>query len=85
MIDLAKIDELAARLAKALPPMPDGAQKMRDDAQAQFRAILGKGLAELGVVTREDYELQKAALARAEEKLAALEQRLVELEAAGSG
>jgi len=78
MIDLAKIDELAARLGRALPP---GAQKMREEAETQFKAVLKKGLADLGVVTREDWELQKAALARAEEKLATLEARLAELEA----
>ena len=82
MIDLAKLDQLAARLANALPP---GARQMKDDAQAQFRSILGKGLAEIGVVTREDYELQKAALARAEEQLKALEARLVELESGAGG
>ena len=77
MIDLAKIDQLAARLASALPP---GAQKMRDEAEAQFKSVLRRGLASMEVVTREDFELQKAALARAEEKLAALEARLAELE-----
>ena len=77
MIDLSKIDELATRLTQALPP---AARSMGDEAQAQFRAVLQKGLASMDVVTREDFELQKAALARAEEKLKALEARLAELE-----
>ncbi|MEM1411079.1 MAG: accessory factor UbiK family protein [Pseudomonadota bacterium] len=81
MIDLARIDELAARLTQALPP---GARTMGEEAQAQFRAALQKGLAAMDVVTREDYELQKAALARAEEKLKALEGRLAALEADGA-
>ncbi len=79
MIDLSKIDELANRLTQALPP---AARTMSDEAQAQFRAVLRKGLTSMDVVTREDFEQQKAALARAEEKLKALESRLAELEAA---
>ena len=77
MIDLSRIDELANRLTQALPP---AARTMSDEAQAQFRAVLRKGLTSMDVVTREDFELQKAALARAEEKLKALEARLAELE-----
>ncbi len=79
MIDLSKIDELANRLTEALPP---AARNLGEDAQAQFKAVLRKGLASMDVVTREDFELQKAALARAEEKLKALEQRLADLESA---
>jgi BMFP domain-containing protein YqiC len=78
MIDLSKIDDLAKRLAGALPP---GAQQMRDDAEAQFRGVLRKALASMDVVTREDYEIQKAALQRAQEKLQRLEDRLAALEA----
>lgn len=78
MIDLAKIDELANRLTQALPP---AARTMGDEAQAQFKAALRKGLSSMDVVTREDFEQQKAALARAEEKLRTLESRLAELEA----
>ncbi len=77
MIDLAKIDELANRLTQALPP---AARTMGDEAQAQFKAALRKGLSSMDVVTREDFEQQKAALARAEEKLRTLESRLAELE-----
>lgn len=79
MIDLSKIDELAKRLASALPP---GAQQMREDAEAQFRGVLRKALTSMDVVTREDYELQKAALDRAQKKLTELEDRLAELERA---
>lgn len=78
MIDLSKIDDLAKRLAGALPP---GARQMREDAEAQFRGVLRKALASMDVVTREDYELQKAALERAQEKLQRLEDRLAALEA----
>lgn len=78
MIDLAKIDDLANRLTQALPP---AARTMGDEAQAQFKAVLRKGLTSMDVVTREDFEQQKAALSRAEEKLRMLEARLADLEA----
>ena len=77
MIELNKIDELAARLTAALPP---GAQQMREDVEAQFKAVLSKGLASMDLVSREDFEIQKAALERANIKLQALEQRLAALE-----
>ncbi len=79
MIDLSKIDDLAKRLAGALPA---GAQQMREDAEVQFRAVLHKTLSSMDVVTREDYEIQKAALERAQEKLQRLEDRLSRLEQA---
>ncbi len=78
MIDLTSIDQLAARLAAALPP---GARTMRDEAEAQFRAVLSRALSSINVVTREDFDQQKAALERAREKLRVLEQRLADLEA----
>ena len=77
MIELSRIDELAQRLAAALPP---GAQQMREEVEAQFRAVLSKGLSSMDLVTRADFEQQKAALERATIKLKALEQRLAALE-----
>ena len=77
MIELSRIDELAQRLAAALPP---GAQQMREEVEAQFRAVLSKGLSSMDLVTRADFEQQKAALERATVKLKALEQRLAQLE-----
>ena len=78
MIDLRKIDELARKLTESLPP---GAQKIADDAESQFKSVLQRGMSEMGLVTREDFELQKAALERARAKLTELEQRLETLEA----
>ena len=77
MIALTRIDELAQRLAAALPP---GAQQMRTEAEAQFRAVLRKGMASMDLVSRADFDDQKAALERATAKLKVLEQRLAELE-----
>ena len=73
MIDLAKIDELAKRLAAALPP---GAGQIRADLEGRFRAILQRALAKADLVTREEFDLQKAALARAQARLEELQQAL---------
>jgi hypothetical protein len=80
MIDMSKIDELAGRLGALLPP---GAQQFRQDLELQFRAVLEKGLKSMDLVTREDFDIQKAALERASIKLQALEERLAALEADG--
>jgi hypothetical protein len=77
MIDLQKIDELAQRFGAALPP---GAQQFRSELEAQFRTILSRGLQAMDLVTREEFDLQKAALERAQAQMEALQERLEALE-----
>lgn len=79
MIDLTKIDQLAERLGALLPP---GAEQFRGELEEQFRAVLRSALGRMDLVTREDFEIQKAALERATLTLQDLEQRLRELEGA---
>ncbi len=71
------IEDLARSLAESLP---EGLRAMRDDLESNFRAVLKAGLARLDLVTREEFEVQASILARAREKLEALEKRLAELE-----
>ena len=82
MIDLSKIDELAGRFGDVLPP---GARELRSDLEARFRTVLLKGFEKLDLVTREEFDIQKAVLERTAVKLAALEARLAELEPGESG
>jgi BMFP domain-containing protein YqiC len=77
MIDLKKIDELAARLAEALPP---GARQVREDAETQFRQLLRRTFEKMHLVTREEFDAQKAVLERAMVKLEALQRQLEALE-----
>jgi len=49
--------------------------------EKNFRGMLAAALARLDLVTREDYDVQTEVLARARERLAALEKRVAELEA----
>lgn len=72
------IDRLARRLAESLP---ENLRAMRDDVEQNFRAVLRNGLARLDLVTREEFEVQEAILARAREQQARLEERLAALEA----
>jgi len=71
------IDKLAGALADAVP---ENLRSMREELRDNFRAVLEASLARLDLVTREEFEVQRAVLARAREKLAALEARLAELE-----
>ena len=72
------IDNLARRLAESVP---EGLRAMREDLESNFRGVLRSGLAKLDLVTREEFEVQEAVLARTREKLEALEARLKSLEA----
>lgn len=78
MIDLKAIDDLAHRLAGLLPP---GLEDARADLEKNARAMLQSGLARLDLVTREEFEVQKAVLKRTREKLDALERQLDALDA----
>ena len=76
MIDLAQLDELARRLSSLVPP---GLRASREELQQNFKSVLQAGLGKLDLVTREEFDVQRAVLLRTREKLDALEQRLAEL------
>ncbi|WP_147653803.1 ubiquinone biosynthesis accessory factor UbiK [Vulcaniibacterium gelatinicum] len=78
MIDLDKLDELARRLSNLVPP---SLREGREELQQNFRAVLQSGLSRLDLVTREEFEVQRAVLLRTREKLEALERTVAELEA----
>ena len=69
------LDELGARLASLAATSP------AKDLEKNARALLTSGFARLDLVTREDFEIQAALLARAREQLSVLEQRIATLEA----
>ena len=78
MINLTAIDELAKRLADLVPP---GAREAHDELRASFRDALRAGLRRMDLVTREEFDVQRAVLLRTREKIEALEARLGELDA----
>ena len=78
MIDLATIDDLARRLSGLLPP---GLRDSREELQQNFKAVLQAGQARLDLVTREEFEVQRAVLRQTREKVEALQRTLADLEA----
>jgi len=78
MIDLGHIDELARRLSSLVPPaMREG----REELQQNFKAVLQAGLGKLDLVTREEFDVQRAVLLRTREQLDELQRTVAQLEA----
>lgn len=79
MLDPKVIDDLSRKLAKGLP---GGLAILQEDFQRNAAASLRAALSRLDLVTREEFDVQQAVLARTREKLQALEQQVAALEAA---
>jgi BMFP domain-containing protein YqiC len=77
MVDAQKIEDVAARLASVLPP---GLFGLRRELEENFRAVLRANLERFDLVSRERFEIQATLLARTQERLLALEERLAKLE-----
>jgi BMFP domain-containing protein YqiC len=84
MIDLAQLDDLARRLSGLVPPGLRGQafEETREELQQNFKSVLQSGLARLDLVTREEFDVQRAVLLRTREKLEALEREVQALESA---
>lgn len=78
MIDAKKIEQLARQVHDS---MPKGIRELGYDVEKKIRQTLQAQLTRLDVVNREEFDVQTQVLLRTREKLAALEQRLAELEA----
>jgi ubiquinone biosynthesis accessory factor UbiK len=78
-MDARFLDDLARRLSAAVPP---GLSAVREDLEANFKAVLQSGLAKLDLVTRQEFDVQSGVLRRTREKLEALEARVAAMEAA---
>ncbi|MGH8547287.1 MAG: ubiquinone biosynthesis accessory factor UbiK [Methylococcales bacterium] len=76
MIDHS-IDNLVKRLSNSLP---SGLRDLREDLEKNFRAILQSSFAKMDLVTREEFDVQRAVLTRTREKLEALENQVAKLE-----
>ncbi|QBH02433.1 ubiquinone biosynthesis accessory factor UbiK [Xanthomonas oryzae] len=82
MIDFNQLDDLARRLSDLVPP---GLRQSREELQSTFKGALQAGLGKLDLVTREEFDVQRAVLLRTREKLDALEQTVAALEARAPG
>lgn len=76
MIDKRFFEEISQQISKLMPQ----AEAAGDDMKRSVSSALQKGFARMDLLTREEFEPQLAALARAEQKLEALETQLVQLD-----
>ncbi|MDP9012824.1 MAG: accessory factor UbiK family protein [Pseudomonadota bacterium] len=71
------LDELARRLADSVP---ESVRSFGRDLEGNFKAVLQAQLSKLDLVSRHEFDVQSAVLARAQAALATLEARVKELE-----
>jgi BMFP domain-containing protein YqiC len=77
-INSSSLDDLARRLAEAIPP---SLRNLGQDLESNFKAVLQAQLAKLDLVSRTEFDVQAALLQRTQSALAAMEQRLKDIEA----
>jgi ubiquinone biosynthesis accessory factor UbiK len=73
-MDNRVLDEFSKKINELLANTPAA------DLQKNLRALLQAQFAKLDLVTREEFDVQRAVLLRAREKITQLEARLTELE-----
>ncbi|HIL91456.1 MAG TPA: accessory factor UbiK family protein [Cycloclasticus sp.] len=78
MIDIKTIELLVDSLTAKLPASFDSTKR---DIEANFKAIIQQQFTKLDLVTREEFDVQTAVLARTRSKLEALHESLAQLEA----
>ena len=77
MIKTELLDEMAERLSSTLPP---GLKKFQSEMEKNFRAIMQGAFSKMDLVSREEFDVQNAVLARTRQKLEQLEKQLDTLE-----
>ncbi|MBT6275775.1 MAG: accessory factor UbiK family protein [Chromatiales bacterium] len=77
MLGPKQLDELGRRVFESLPA---GFTTLSDDLRDNFKAAVTAGLGRMELVTREEFDIQRAVLQRTREKLEALEERVRALE-----
>ncbi|NWG31890.1 MAG: accessory factor UbiK family protein [Rhodocyclaceae bacterium] len=74
MLDAKFLEDISARISALIAKTPAA------DLEKNLRALLTAQLAKLDLVTREEFDIQKELLARAQARLAELEAKLAALE-----
>ena len=77
ILNSTSLDDLARRLADAVP---ESVRSFGRDLEGNFKAVLQAQLSRLDLVSRQEFDVQAALLARTQAMLTALEARLKELE-----
>lgn len=76
------VDELIERVMSALP---NDVQQIKTDFEQQLRQAMTTAFSRMDLVTREEFDVQAALLARTRERLEELLERLEELETQQTG
>lgn len=71
------VNRLSEQLSQALPP---GVRQLRGDIEENIKAVLRETLARMELVTREEFDVQAAMLARTRSRLEAVEAELRAME-----
>jgi len=71
------VNRLSEQLAQILPP---GVRQLRGDIEENIKVVLREALARMELVTREEFDVQAALLARTRSRVEALESELKALE-----
>lgn len=74
MLDPKFLEDISAKISALIAKTPAA------DIEKNLRALLTAQLAKLDLVTREEFDIQKELLARAQARLAELEAKLAALE-----
>jgi BMFP domain-containing protein YqiC len=77
MLDPKQLDELTQRLSNLIPK---GVKNVQADIEKNIRSVLQSAFAKMDLVTREEFDVQSAVLARTRAKLEALEKQVAALE-----
>ncbi len=76
MLDPNSIEDIAKKLAGSIPSLGG----LRQEVEIGFRTILEEMLGKLNLVSREEFDVQSAVLAKTRQKLETLEHTITELE-----
>lgn len=77
MIDPNVLDQLTKRLSDSIP---DSFKLLQGDLEKNFKATIQAIFNDMNLVSRDEFDIQAALLARTIEKLKQLEERVSELE-----
>ena len=77
MLEPKMLDDLARKLADSVP---SGVRELQQDMEKNLHATLQSAFSKLDLVTREEFEVQAALLARSRAKLDELEKLVAALE-----
>jgi ubiquinone biosynthesis accessory factor UbiK len=77
MFNAKSLDDIASRLINTIPP---GLNSLKEDVEKNTHAMVQAALGRLDLVTREEFDVQKAVLAKTRAKLESLEKRVEALE-----